>query len=99
MQPFFPTRERAAPSRLDRLTLQPSFQIFGQGNTCTYGGILRWGDYTTVRPDYPAGYAWVGSGWGMVGGNCGANGAYVQPHNVVFGRGRDSSDVGRWIKK
>jgi hypothetical protein len=76
-----------------------AYQIWGQGNTCTYGGILRWGDYTTVRPDYPAGYAWIGSGWGMVGGNCGASGAYVQPHSVIFGRGRDGSDVGRWIKK
>jgi hypothetical protein len=78
---------------------QEAYQIYGQGNTCTYGGILRWGDYTTVRPDYPAGYSWVGSGWGMVGGNCGASGAYVAPHSVVFGRGRDATDVSRWIKK
>jgi hypothetical protein len=75
------------------------YQIWGQGNTCTYGGILRWGDYTTVRPNYPAGYAWIGSGWAMVGGNCGAAGAYVAPHSVIFGRGRDSSDVTRWNKK
>jgi len=75
------------------------YQIWGAGNTCTYGGINRWGDYLTTRPDYPAGYAWIGTGWAIKGGNCGSNGAYSEPHNVVFGRGRDASDVGRWNKK
>jgi hypothetical protein len=70
------------------------YQIWGAGNTCTYGGIYRWGDYLTTRPDYPAGYAWIGTGWAIKGGNCGASGAFSEPHNVVFGRGRDVH--GRW---
>jgi hypothetical protein len=76
-----------------------SYEIFGGGNTCTYGGIPRWGDYLTTRPDYPAGYAWVGTGWAIKGGNCGSSGAFSQPHNVVFGRGRDISNIGRWKNK
>jgi hypothetical protein len=75
------------------------YQIFGGGNTCAYSGVLRWGDYLTTRPDSPAGYAWVGTGWAIKGGNCGATGAYSEPHSVVFGRGRDSSDITRWNTK
>jgi hypothetical protein len=75
------------------------FQIWGQGNTCTYGGIPRWGDYNTTRPDYPAGYAWIGGGWAIKGGNCGAAGAFSEPHNVVFGRNRESAAVARWQAK
>jgi hypothetical protein len=78
---------------------QEAYEIWGAGNTCTYNGILRWGDYLTTRPDYPAGYAWAGTGYAIAGGNCGATGAYSAPHSVVFGRDREASDVTRWDTK
>jgi hypothetical protein len=76
-----------------------AYQIYGAGNTCAYSGVLRWGDYLTTRPDSPAGYAWVGTGWAIKGGDCGTANAYSEPHSVVFGRGRDSSGVTRWSTK
>lgn len=63
----------------------PNFYLWGAGNTCTStGGLYRWGDYLTVRT-YKANPAqWVAAGYAMTGGNCGAAGAWPQPHNVLF---------------
>ena len=70
--------------------------LFGGGNTCTYGGLYRWGDYLTVRPYYPAGYAWIATGFAIKGANCGSTGWYSQWNSIVFGRGRDVNSYGRW---
>ncbi len=63
----------------------PNYYLFGSGNTCTSsGGLYRWGDYLTVRT-YKANPAqWVAAGYAISGGNCGAAGAYSEPHNVLF---------------
>jgi hypothetical protein len=78
---------------------QEAYEVPGGGNTCTYNGILRWGDFLTTRPDYPAGYAWAATGYSIQGGDCGTRGAYSAPHSVVFGRDREASDVSRWNTK
>lgn len=72
-----------------------SFYLWGSGNTCTYGGLYRWGDYNTVRAYDPAGDAFVAAGWRMTG-NCGSSGAVSEPHNIIFGRGRDQFSYDRW---
>lgn len=74
------------------------FRISGSGNTCAYKGLLRWGDYNTVRAYDPAGDAFVAGGWKMTA-NCGTSGAVAQPHNLTFGRGRDQGSYGRWNGK
>lgn len=79
-----------------------NFFLPGEGNTCKYtsglGPLYRWGDYLTVRPYYPAGYAFVAGNWAYKGGNCGSAGAFSEPHNVIFGRGRDKPEYDRWKK-
>jgi hypothetical protein len=77
-----------------------NFLLWGSGNTCTYGNppLYRWGDYNTVRALDPAGDAFVAGGWRMTG-NCGTAGAVSEPHNVIFGRGRDQGSVNRWKAK
>lgn len=74
------------------------FSLWGAGNACTSGtsGLYRWGDYLTVRPFYPAGYAFVAANYAIKGNNCGSAGWYSEPHNVVFGRGRDQPEYDRW---
>ncbi len=62
-----------------------SFFLFGQGNTCTDGGLPRWGDYLTVRPNNPDPATWVATNYAIIGGNCGVLG-FSEPHNVMFGR-------------
>lgn len=74
------------------------YQIYGAGNTCTYSGIPRWGDYLTVRPAYPAPYSFVGTGWAIKGGNCYDTG-YSEPHMVFFGRNRDVASFSRWKQR
>jgi hypothetical protein len=81
-----------------------SYYLPGSGNTCQYNfGTAahpdrqwRWGDYLTVRPFYPVGNAWVATGYAIKGANCGSTGWYAEPHNVIFGRGRDAGSVYRW---
>ncbi len=81
-----------------------SYYLSGVGNTCQYqdtnGALLwRWGDYLTVRPLNPASDVWVGTGYAIKGANCGSTGWKAQPHNVVFGRGRDNNSYFRWDGK
>jgi hypothetical protein len=75
-----------------------SYWLYGQGNTCTYGGIYRWGDYTGVHPFNPATGVWVSSNYAMIGGNCGGTGNAV-PYNIAFGRNRDIGSYNRWKGK
>ncbi len=73
----------------DAITPSPpwdvAFFLFGEGNTCTSSGLPRWGDYLTVRPNYPDPASWVATNYAIKGGNCGAGGV-SEPHNVAFGR-------------
>jgi hypothetical protein len=78
--------------------------VQGSGNTCQYtdtDGIkkYRWGDYLTTRPYSPTGLVWVAAGYAIKGANCGSAGWYAEPHNLVFGRGRDSYAYSRWSTK
>jgi hypothetical protein len=66
------------------ISTSPNYYLWGSGNTCTYGGLYRWGDYLTVRTYKPNPNLWIGGGYAMTGGNCGAAGAYPQPHNILF---------------
>jgi hypothetical protein len=61
----------------------------GTGNTCTYNGLWRYGDYVTTRPLRPTNLAWVGTNYVIAGNNCGGIGWYSEPHQVQFGRSRD----------
>jgi hypothetical protein len=70
----------------------------GGGNTCTYGGIYRWGDYLTVRPNTAADGTWIGTGFKEAKGSCGVAGNITQPTVVIFGRARDNGDYLRWRK-
>ena len=62
----------------------PNYYLWGAGNTCTYSGLPRWGDYLTVRTYQADPTRWIAGGYAMKGGNCGASGAYPEPHNVLF---------------
>ena len=62
----------------------PNYFLFGGGNTCTYGGLYRWGDYLTVRTYRANPAQWVGATYAIKGGNCGSSTAYAEPHNVLF---------------
>lgn len=73
-----------------------SYFLYGAGNPCTSSGLYRWGDYLTVRPFYPAGYAFIAANFAIKGANCGSAGSFSEPHNVVFGRGRDAPEYDRW---
>ena len=73
-----------------------SFFLYGAGNPCTSNGLYRWGDYLTVHPFYPAGYAFIAANFAIKGANCGSAGSYSEPHNVIFGRGRDLAEYNRW---
>lgn len=66
------------------INTSPNYYLWGSGNTCTYGGLYRWGDYLTVRTYKANTNNWIGAGYAMTGGNCGASGAYPQPHNILF---------------
>ena len=74
------------------------FYQYGGGNTCTYGGLYRWGDYLTVRPNDTADTTWIGTGFREVH-NCGTTGSYTQPTLLQFGRARDTGDYLRWANK
>jgi len=75
------------------------FWFPGQGNTCTYGGLYRWGDYSTTRTADPANNLWIGAGYREAGGNCGTAGSFTSPAILVFGRGRDGNQYARWSNK
>ena len=66
------------------INTSPDYYLWGSGNTCTYGGLYRWGDYLTVRTYKANTNDWIGGGYAMTGGNCGSSGAYAQPHNILF---------------
>jgi hypothetical protein len=66
------------------ISTSPNYYLWGSGNTCTYGGLYRWGDYLTVRTYKANANDWIGAGYAMTGGNCGSAGAYAQPHNILF---------------
>jgi len=66
------------------INTNPNYYLYGSGNTCTYGGLYRWGDYLTVRTYRANANEYIGAGYAMTGGNCGSSGAYPQPHNVLF---------------
>jgi hypothetical protein len=70
----------------------------GAGNTCTYSGLYRWGDYSTTRTNDAADTTWIGTGYREIG-NCGTAGSYSQPTVVTFGRARDMGDINRWAAK
>lgn len=57
----------------------------GQGNPCATGGVYRWGDYLTIRAYQSNPNDWIAAGYNMQGGNCGASGAFAQPHNYLLG--------------
>jgi len=65
----------------------------GRTNTCTYGGLYRWGDYSTTRANNAADTTWIGAGYKHVG-DCSTG--YAQPVIVLFGRSRDSGNFARW---
>jgi hypothetical protein len=56
----------------------------------------RWGDFVTVRAAWPSDLAWQAVGWTLQGGQ-GAN--FVQPTNIVFGRGRDYNQYVRYYNR
>ena len=66
------------------INTSPNYYLWGSGNTCTYGGLYRWGDYLTVRTYKANANDYIGAGYAMTGGNCGSSGAYPQPHNILF---------------
>lgn len=66
------------------INTSPNFYLWGAGNTCQYSGLWRWGDYLTVRTYQANPTQWIGGGYAMAGGNCGAAGAYAAPHNIQF---------------
>jgi hypothetical protein len=74
----------------DALTPTPPWEtalfLTGGGNTCTSGGIPRWGDYLTARGYSSDPTRWVATSYAIQGGNCGSPGAYSEPHNLIFGR-------------
>jgi hypothetical protein len=78
---------------------QIRYYLFGNGNTCSSGGLYRWGDYFTVRPWLPTGDVFIATGDVIRGNNCGSAGWYSEPHNVVFGRKRDTGSYKRWSSK
>jgi hypothetical protein len=61
-----------------------NFFLWGDGNTCTYGGLWRWGDYLTARTYKANPATWIAAGFAIKGGNCGAPGTYSEPHNINF---------------
>jgi hypothetical protein len=64
-----------------------NFFLPGAGNPCTStGGLRRWGDYLTTRPNQPLGTQWAATNYAFQGGDCGLIGSFSEPHNVVFGR-------------
>jgi hypothetical protein len=69
------------------------FYQFGTDNTCTYGGLYRWGDYLTARANDPADTTWLGTGFKFIG-DCSTG--YAQPIVIAFGRTRDIGDWKRW---
>ncbi len=74
----------ANSSTATAINTSPNFYLWGSGNTCQYAGLWRWGDYLTVRTYKANPTQWVGAGYAMAGGNCGAAGAYPAPHNIQF---------------
>ncbi|MET8181456.1 hypothetical protein [Streptomyces sp. NPDC005336] len=66
------------------IAIDPNYYLWGEGNTCLSGGIPRWGDYLTVRTYQTDPTTWIAGGYAIKGGNCGATGAYSEPHNVLF---------------
>jgi hypothetical protein len=71
-------------STASAINTSPDYYLWGSGNTCTYNGLYRWGDYLTVRTYKANTSEWIGAGYAMTGGNCGSAGAYAQPHNILF---------------
>ena len=70
---------------------------FGTGNTCTYNGLYRWGDYLTTRPFRPTNLFFVGMSYIVTGADCGQPGSANEPHQTAFGRARDvPGAVSRW---
>jgi hypothetical protein len=45
-----------------------------------------WGDYLSVRVNWPKANTWRATGYTLVGGG---DGTHVEPRYVEFGRGRD----------
>lgn len=59
----------------------PNYYLWGGGNTCTYGGLYRWGDYLTVRNYLASPTQWIAGGYAMTA-DCGTG--YAAPYNVEF---------------
>lgn len=74
----------ANSSAANAINTSPNYYLWGSGNTCQYSGLWRWGDYLTVRTYKANPTQWIGGGYAMAGGNCGAAGAYAAPHNIQF---------------
>lgn len=55
-----------------------------------------WGDYTRIRPMYPAGIGWTVASHTQQGGNTGAR---TEPRFSIVGRQRDEAAVTRWWDK
>lgn len=66
------------------ISLNPNYYLWGAGNTCTFKGLYRWGDYLTVRTYWADPNFWIGAGYAMVNGDCGSAKAFPQPRNIVF---------------
>jgi hypothetical protein len=74
-----------------------AYPAFGTGNTCTYGGLYRWGDYNTTRPFRPTNLSFMGMSYIVTGGDCGTAGSTNEPHQTTFGRARDvPGAIQRW---
>lgn len=74
-----------APPGLWSAVPVPNYYLYGAGNTCTYSGLYRYGDYLTVRASQNKANEWIGAGYAILGANCGSTGWYADPHNVLFG--------------
>jgi hypothetical protein len=77
-------------------TFNVDFYLSGAGNACIYkkDHEYRWGDYLTVRLDYPNTNLWRGTGF-LFNGSCGSGGGSGIDHTFVFGRRQDMGAFSR----
>ncbi len=57
-----------------------------QGPDLASDGTVQWGDYVSVRRNWPGGMTWRTTGFGLAGGG---DRAHVDPRYIEFGRARD----------
>lgn len=55
-----------------------------------------WGDYLSIRPNYPGGHTWHAAGFTQQGGT---SGTFTEPRSIVVGRQRDVREYIRWSNR